>query len=222
MKLSPSLLSSDFSQLGAVLKIIRDAGADYAHLDVMDGHFVPNITMGPPVIKSLRKSSDIIFDVHLMISEPERYVEAFADAGADIICFHLEASADPAGLIRRIKDLGKKCAAALKPGTPAGNLLPYLKDLDMALIMSVEPGFGGQAFMPAALDKARLIREYITINNYDCDVEMDGGIGINNLEAVISSGVNVVVAGTDIFAAPSIEARIKEYINRFKSGGKSP
>jgi len=222
LKLSPSLLSADFAELGGEIRAVERAGAVYAHLDVMDGQFVPNITIGPVVVKSLRRVSNLVFDVHLMIDRPERFAEAFAAAGADIVCFHLEAAAEPWELIRRIRGLGKRPAMAVKPETPVSSLLPYVKGLDMALIMSVEPGFGGQAFMPAALDKARILRNYITANRIDCDIEMDGGISLQNLRAVIDSGVNVIVAGSDIFGAEDVTARIREYLGEFNRGGLCP
>ncbi|MCL2703712.1 MAG: ribulose-phosphate 3-epimerase [Defluviitaleaceae bacterium] len=215
IKLAPSLLAADFAMLGEQLNAVESAGAGYLHLDVMDGRFVPNISIGPPVIESLRKVSGLVFDAHLMIMEPERYVDAFAAAGADIICFHIEAAADPCGLIKKIRGLGKKPAAAINPETSAERLLPFLSGLDMVLVMSVSPGFGGQPFMPPALEKARLLRGHIKRNNYICDVEMDGGITLSNLPDVLASGVNIVVAGTDIFRAPDISARVTEYLKYF-------
>jgi ribulose-phosphate 3-epimerase len=215
-KLAPSILASDFSRLGDMLGQIEKAGAHYAHIDVMDGCFVPNITLGPPVIKSLRPVSKLVFDVHLMIERPERYIKDFAEAGADIICFHVEAAENPGDTIKKIKELGVKAAAAIKPNTPADSVLPFIEQLDMVLIMSVEPGYGGQALMTHTLDKARSLREYIETHGLSCDIEMDGGIKLSNLGAVLAAGVNVIVAGTDVFKAEDIKKRVGEYLEKIE------
>ena len=212
IKLAPSLLAADFARLGEELRIIESAGSNYAHLDVMDGHFVPNITIGPPVIKSLRKTSNLIFDVHLMIENPERYIEAFSSAGADIICFHIESTENPLSLIEKIRTLGKRPAAAINPDTPVERVLPFLSELSMVLVMSVNPGWGGQTFLPDALRKARVLRDYIDLNGFACEIEMDGGITLSNLPRVIEAGVDVVVSGTDIFKAEDIPTRIREFL----------
>jgi len=177
----------------------------------MDGVFVPNISIGLPVIKSIRRVSRLIFDVHLMIIEPERYIEAFAEAGADIICVHQEAAADLPGVIRRIKALGRKAAVALKPDTPVERVYGVLDMLDMVLLMSVEPGFGGQELIPSVLEKAREMRGFISKNGLNVDIEMDGGILLGNAGAALDAGVNVVVAGSAIFGRNDPAAAVKEF-----------
>lgn len=200
-KLAPSILTADFSKLGEELDIIEKAGAHYLHVDVMDGSFVPNISIGIPVIKSIRKASGLIFDVHLMIERPERHIKQFAESGADIINFHIEAVDNPERLIREIKSLGKKAAMTLKPGTAITDVYKYIDELSMVLIMSVEPGFGGQEFIAESLKKAEALRNYIEKNSLDVDIEMDGGIKLDNVRDVLNAGVNVVVTGSAIFDA---------------------
>ena len=199
--ISPSVLAADFTKLGEEVRKVQLAGAKYIHLDVMDGIFVPNISFGIPVIASLRKCSDIIFDVHLMITEPQRYVADFAKAGADIITIHYESCDDPAAVIKEIKALGCRAAISIKPATPASVLFPVLNELDMVLVMTVEPGFGGQAMIPEALDKVREIREYAIQNGIDIDIQVDGGITPENLKYATAAGANVIVAGSAIFRA---------------------
>ena len=199
--ISPSVLAADFSRLGEEVRKIELAGAKYVHLDVMDGIFVPNISFGIPVIASLRKCSDIIFDVHLMITEPQRYIKDFADAGADIITIHYESCDDPSAVIDAIKALGVRAAVSIKPATPASVLFPILKKLDMVLVMTVEPGFGGQKMIPEALDKVKEIRSYAIENGVDIDIQVDGGITPENLKYATSAGANVIVAGSAIFRA---------------------
>lgn len=200
IKISPSLLSADFARLSDELEAIKKAGADMAHLDIMDGHFVPNITFGPCVVKSMRKVSDLFFDVHLMISDPETYSPEFAKAGADMITFHLEATKNPAECIKLIKNLGVKCGISIKPGTPAEDALPYVKDVDMVLVMSVEPGFGGQKFMPICIDKIKAIREYADkIGKNDLMIQVDGGIDKQTAPLVKNAGADVLVAGSAVF-----------------------
>lgn len=208
--ISPSLLAADFNCLGAEIKRIEDAGADYLHLDVMDGVFVPNISFGLPVIESLRKTCGLVFDVHLMITEPERYVERFANAGADIITFHYEACADPAAAIAKIKDLGKKASVSISPKTPAEAVLPFLPDLDMVLVMTVEPGFGGQSLIPETLEKVKIIRKAIDENGYNCNIQVDGGISEKNISLVTEAGANVIVAGTAVFRSPDPKKTIED------------
>ena len=207
IKLAPSILAADFSKLGDEIKKIDKYGADYVHIDVMDGHFVPNISFGVCVMESIRNITDLVFDTHLMIQNPEKYVDAFLDAGSDIITIHLEADMDYEYVKNAVHSRGKKLAMSIKPKTDVKEILPFLDDLDMVLIMSVEPGFGGQKFMPDMLEKAQYIRNI----KADIDIEMDGGIGLNNIEDVVKSGVNVVVAGSSVFGADDIQKTICEF-----------
>lgn len=218
-KLSPSLLSADFSRLGDEVKVVSDAGAHYIHIDVMDGHFVPHISVGVPVIKSLRKASDIIFDVHLMISEPERYIPSFAEAGADIMNFQVEADVDIRAGIKLIRNLNKRAAITIKPATPVESVYDYLPDVDMVLIMSVEPGKGGQKMIPETLRKSEKLARFISANKLDIDIEMDGGIYLHNLADVLSAGVNVVVAGTAVFGTDNPAKAVKEFYKAFGGFG---
>jgi ribulose-phosphate 3-epimerase len=213
IKISPSLLACDFSRLGEEIRAITEAGADMIHCDIMDGNFVPNITFGPPVVAKLRSHCSVPMDVHLMIHRPEDYVEAFVDAGADIITFQIEATHHPHRLVRRIQDLGCKAGIVLNPGTPE-NTITYLAGMvDMVLVMSVNPGFGGQSFIPEMLTKIRNIREMI---GDSCDLEVDGGIDENVASDVIEAGANVLVAGSYIFSHHSYQ----EAIQLLKAAGK--
>lgn len=197
--LAPSILSADFNVLGEQIQAVANAGAQYIHVDVMDGIFVPSISYGMPVIKSVRKSTDAVFDVHLMITEPVRYIRDFVDSGADIITVHVEACKDIDETIRDIKACGVRAAVAINPETPVDKIMPYLDDIDMALVMSVHPGFGGQKFIPDVLDKVRIIRSYYRDNNMDKDIEIDGGINFDNLPEILEAGANVIVAGSSVY-----------------------
>ena len=212
--LSPSILSADFCKLGEQIKEVELAGAKYLHIDVMDGIFVPSISYGMPVIRSIRKCSDIFFDVHLMIDRPERYLKEFAESGADLINFHLEATEDVKGTIAKIRGLGKKVGITMKPGTPAEAVKPYLELVDMVLVMTVEPGFGGQKLMPECLDKVKEIRKMITDRGLNADIEVDGGINVDNVELALESGANVIVAGSAVFKT-DIAANVRNFLRKF-------
>ena len=210
--ISPSVLAADFSDLGNQVNKVYKAGAEYIHLDVMDGIFVPNISFGPPVIASLRKVTDIFFDVHLMITHPERYIKDYVDAGADLITFHYESTFDVKGTVELIKSYGKKAAVSIKPATSPEVLFPLLKDLDMVLVMTVEPGFGGQKMMTEMLEKVRAIRKYANENGIDIDIQVDGGITPENVGLALLAGANVIVAGSAIFKANDPEKVIADMI----------
>ena len=208
--ISPSILAADFSKLGEEVKKVENAGVPYLHLDVMDGQFVPNISFGMPVITSLRKQSKAVFDVHLMITDPIRYIDDFIKAGADLLTIHYESCENPAKVVRYIKSKGIKAAVAIKPATPTEVLFPLLGELDMALIMTVEPGFGGQKLIPETIEKVRVLRKFATENNISVDIQVDGGITADNLPLLTEAGANVIVAGSAIFKAENPTEVIEE------------
>jgi ribulose-phosphate 3-epimerase len=214
IQISPSILSADFSQLGNEIKRLEEGGADMIHVDVMDGHFVPNLTIGPPVIKALRKQCSIKFDVHLMISPVHKYIEAYADAGADIITIHPEATENLDESISKIKSLNKKVGVSLNPESKLDLITNYLEKIDLVLIMSVNPGFGGQKFMPEVLDKVKKLKDIKSKNNMNFDIEIDGGINFDNCQSAIEAGANILVSGTTVFK--SNNGDIKKNINLLK------
>tara|TARA_B100001063_G_scaffold99292_1_gene92812 strand:- start:120 stop:779 length:660 start_codon:yes stop_codon:yes gene_type:complete len=215
IQISPSILSADFGQLGNEIKRLEEGGADMIHVDVMDGHFVPNLTIGPPVIKALKKHSSLIFDVHLMISPVHKYIEAYSNAGADIITIHPEATDDLKSSIIKIKELKKKVGVSLNPETKIDIILDLLDQIDLVLIMSVNPGFGGQKFMPEVLTKIKKLKKIQEDSGLNFDIEIDGGINFDNYKDAIEAGANILVSGTTIFK--SNNGDIKKNIELLKS-----
>ena len=215
IQISPSILSADFSQLGTEIKRLEEGGADMIHVDVMDGHFVPNLTIGPPVIKALRKHCSLKFDVHLMISPVHKYIEAYADAGADIITIHPEATQNLGESIKMIKDLKKKVGVSLNPESKIELITEFFDQIDLVLIMSVNPGFGGQKFMPEVLDKIKELKKIQKEKGLNFDIEIDGGINFENSKTAIEAGANILVSGTTIFK--SNNGDIKKNIELLKS-----
>ena len=211
-RLAPSILSADFVDMKTALKQCADGGAHWIHVDVMDNQFVPNLTIGPPVVKSLRSKTDKFIDVHMMVIDPEKLVEPFAKAGADNITFHIEATDDPDGIVDLIQSFGCKVGISIKPKTPLDDLFPLLDKVDVALVMSVEPGFGGQGYLPGSNERITAIKNYLNANSLDrVLIEVDGGVKLHNAKAVLDAGADVLVAGSEVFKANDPIKTIKEF-----------
>ncbi len=215
IKLAPSILSADFANLKRDVDLATNAGVKYIHVDVMDGHFVPNISIGAPVVKSLRKATDAVLDVHLMITDPDNYIDEFIKAGADMLSVHYEANGDTLAQLKKIRAAGIKSTCVIKPKTPAEALFPLLPYCDMVLIMTVEPGFGGQGFIMECMDKIRAVRKEIQEKGYNCELEIDGGAKTDNVASIIEAGANVIVAGSAVFAG-DIQKNVRDFYGAFK------
>ncbi len=215
IKLAPSILSADFANLKRDVDLAAGAGAEYIHVDVMDGHFVPNISIGVPVVKSLRKATDAVLDVHLMITDPDKYIDEFIKAGADMLSVHFEANGDTLGQLKKIRAAGIKASCVIKPSTSVESLFPLLPYCDMVLIMTVEPGFGGQGFIMECMDKIKAVRKELQDKGYKCELEIDGGAKIDNVASIIEAGADVIVAGSAVFAG-DIQKNVKDFHEAFK------
>lgn len=211
IKIAPSILSADFSKLAEDIAEVEKAGVEYLHIDVMDGHFVPNITIGPLILESIRSKSRLFFDVHLMIENPDQYIPQFIEAGGDSICVHAEACKHLHRTIQLIKDSGAKAAVAINPATPISIIEPILEELDMVLIMTVNPGFGGQTFIKSTLNKIKELKDIMNGRGLNLDIEVDGGVKLDNLYEVVKAGANVIVAGSAIFLSENIEQTVKNF-----------
>jgi len=211
--LSSSILSADFSRLGSQIEEVDKAGTHYIHIDVMDGMFVPSISYGMPIIKSIRGVTDKLFDVHLMIVDPIRYIKDFVDAGADSITFHIEAADDPIAVIDEIHKYGKRAGISIKPGTPVEEVLPYIDKVEMILVMTVEPGFGGQKLIPESIDKVRKMRSLVDERMLNVDIQVDGGVYIDNVEEILRAGANVIVSGSGIFKG-DISVNVRKFLEK--------
>jgi ribulose-phosphate 3-epimerase len=209
IKIAPSILSADFANMERDVKMLETAGADLLHCDVMDGNFVPNITFGPKMIADIRKITKLPLDVHMMLADPEKYAPVFIEAGADIVTFHMEAAKNPGEILKTISGLGKKCGVVINPATDVSAVAGVLTLCDMVLLMSVNPGFGGQAFIPDVMDKIALLRRMITASGNDVDLEIDGGVTFDNVDKIIESGANIIVAGNTVFKQSDRAAAIK-------------